>query len=160
MSATRLERRGVRPLPGRARVHGFAIITAIFLIVVLASLGTFMLSFSTAQHTSAMQDLQGAKAYQAARTGIEWGAYQIRQVSGAGSFATGCQTGNPSQTLPPLVGDLTGFQVVVTCTYGHPEDEGSGIFWAYQLEAVAHTTASAKGMPQYVERVIDIVIEK
>ena len=52
--------------------RGFAAIAAIFLVVVLAALGGFMLTFSnTAQLTSA-QDVQGTRAYWAARAGLEW----------------------------------------------------------------------------------------
>jgi len=57
-----------RPLPGLARgsAGGFAIVSAIFLLVVLAALGAFMVTFSTTQHTAAATDLEGTHAYQAA----------------------------------------------------------------------------------------------
>ena len=62
---------------GRRAQHGFAIVSAIFLLVVLGTLGAFMVALSTVQHTTSTQDLQGTRAYQAARAGIEWGAYQV-----------------------------------------------------------------------------------
>ncbi len=59
------------------RIHpaqrGFAAIAAIFLVVVLAALGGFMLTFSNTQHLTSAQDVQGSRAYWAARAGLEWG---------------------------------------------------------------------------------------
>ena len=50
---------------------GFAIVSAIFLLVVLAALGAFMLTFSTVQHATSAQDIQGSRAYWAARAGLQ-----------------------------------------------------------------------------------------
>jgi MSHA biogenesis protein MshP len=61
----------------KLRAHrGFAIITAIFLLVILAAIGVAMVTFSTAQHTTSGQDVMGSRAYQAARAGVEWALYQ------------------------------------------------------------------------------------
>ena len=53
--------------------HGFAVIAAIFLVVVLAALGGFMVTFSNTQQLTSAQDLQGSRAYWAARAGLGWG---------------------------------------------------------------------------------------
>src|SRR5450830_1394703 len=53
--------------------RGFAAISAIFLVVILAALGAFMLTFSNTQQLTSAQDLQGTRAYWAARAGLEWG---------------------------------------------------------------------------------------
>ena len=60
--------------------RGFAAITAIFLVVVLAALGGFMLSFSNTQQLTAAQDIRGSRAYWAARSGIEWAMVAIPPV--------------------------------------------------------------------------------
>ena len=60
--------------------RGFAAIAAIFLLVVLAALGSFMLSFSNTQQLTSAQDVLGTRAYWAARAGLEWG---IGNVAGA-----------------------------------------------------------------------------
>jgi MSHA biogenesis protein MshP len=52
---------------------GFATIVALFLLVVLAALGAFMVSISTSQQVGSAQDIQGTRAYWAARAGLEWG---------------------------------------------------------------------------------------
>jgi Tfp pilus assembly protein PilX len=57
--------------------HGFSLISAIFLLVVIAALGTFAVTLSTTQQQSAAMDVLGARAYQASKAGIEWGAYQV-----------------------------------------------------------------------------------
>ena len=53
---------------------GFSLVTAIFLLVVLATLGTLMVTFFSAQQQSSALDVMGTRAYQAARVGVEWAA--------------------------------------------------------------------------------------
>ena len=48
------------------RQSGFALVTAIFILVVLAGLGAAMVSISTTQHTTVAMDIQSARAQQAA----------------------------------------------------------------------------------------------
>ena len=83
--------------------HGVSLITAIFLIVVLAALGAFLVTVSGLQQASSALDLQGSRAYQAARAGIEWQAFQ--------ALRNGSCTG---ATFVPG-GALTDFTVTVTC---------------------------------------------
>ncbi len=61
---------------GGASSRGFAIVSAIFLIVVLAALGVGIVVFSKAQQASSAYDVQGSRAYQAARAGLEWALYR------------------------------------------------------------------------------------
>ncbi|WP_229508025.1 agglutinin biogenesis protein MshP [Massilia sp. Dwa41.01b] len=56
--------------------------TAIFLLVVLAGLGVALVSVFTTQQQSSLLDESGARAYQAARAGIEWGLFRKR-INGA-----------------------------------------------------------------------------
>lgn len=92
---------------------GISLVTAIFLIVVLAALGAIVVTVSGLQHTSSARDVMGSKAYQAARAGIEWGAYQVLQqaaLPGAGVCPA------PSTSIPMPAGtDLTGLTVNVDC---------------------------------------------
>ncbi|MCZ7653378.1 MAG: hypothetical protein M5R42_02480 [Rhodocyclaceae bacterium] len=60
-------------LRGVRRQGGFSIVTAIFLIVVLAALGAFAVSMFRVQQTTAAYDELGVRGYQAAQAGIEWG---------------------------------------------------------------------------------------
>ena len=53
----------------RFHQQGFAAIAAVFLVVVLAALGAFMVTFSNTQQLTSAQDVQGSRAYWAARGG-------------------------------------------------------------------------------------------
>jgi MSHA biogenesis protein MshP len=94
--------------------RGFGVISAIFLLVVLAALGTAMVRLSAVQHTGLALDMQGTRAYQAARAGIEWGLYQAL-------IGNSCPAG-PTSFVPPAP-TLSSFTVTVTCsdaTYADP----------------------------------------
>ena len=108
---------------------GFALPSAIFLIVVLAALGAIVVTVAGLQHTSSARDVMGSKALQAARAGIEWGAYKVLQqaaLPGAGVCPPGSVT-PLSITIPMPAGtDLTGLTVNVTCALTNPPpEEGS-----------------------------------
>ena len=140
----------LRPAPCFASTErGFSLISAIFLLVVIAALGTFAVTLSTAQQQSAVLDIMGSRAYQAARTGMEWGAYQILPGSAA-AFASACRTGgNNSQTISPLSGTLANFSVVVNCVAAS-HTEGASTVWGYQLSVSA--AQGARNTSDYVER--------
>lgn len=135
--------------------RGFSLISAIFLLVVLAGLGAAMVSFSTAQNQSQAMDVLGSRAYQAANAGIEWAAYNIALnpgVAGNATFVPGTGTA--------LGGDLQPFAVTVgyVLTPGSPySDEtvaGSGVqnLWSYDITATA--VYGTPGSANYVERVV------
>jgi MSHA biogenesis protein MshP len=92
--------------PPSTRQAGVGLVTAIFLLVVLSGLGVAMVSLFTSQQASADLDLQGARAYQAARAGIEWGVY--RQLVGKKE----CK-GETFLPMPPNT-SLSAFTVIVT----------------------------------------------
>lgn len=94
------------------RARGVSLVTAIFLLVVLAGLGAAMMTVATSQQASSSMDIQGARAYQAARAGIEWGLY--KQLISNGNSAA-CFT-SPTSFALPSGSTLTGFSVTVTCT--------------------------------------------
>ena len=128
------------------RQRGFSLVAAIFLLVVIAALGTFAVTLSTTQQQSSALDVQGARAYQAARAGIEWGAYRIlRNAATCAAVAT---------TLPPLPGTLNGFTVVLTCNFSNPIEDGVNIP-IFQLTSNAN---QGVGTPNFVERNISVTI--
>ena len=59
-----------------SRARGIGLITAIFILVVLAGLGVAMVSFTTTQSATVAMDVQGERAVQAARAGVEWALYE------------------------------------------------------------------------------------
>ena len=121
--------------PGRQQ--GFALVAAIFLIVVLSSLGLYMVRISGIQHQTVNVALLGARAFQAARAGVEWGAFQALNAA--------CDT----TTLNLTEGGLDGFDVEVTCSStSHTEKGNSFNIFVLDVEARAGTY----GMPDYVSR--------
>lgn len=89
-----------------SRQAGVGIVTAIFLLVVLAALAIAMVSVFTAQQATSALDVMGVRAYLAARAGAEWGVHRQR-VGGA------CEPG----VSFPLAADstLSTFRVTVVC---------------------------------------------
>lgn len=90
----------------RRHVRGFSLVAAVFVIVVLSAIGAFMVTIGEVQRQSPIAALQGARAYQAAQAGIEWGVFNALQpspVCTASSFS-------------PAVAGLQGFNVAVTCS--------------------------------------------
>ena len=142
--------------------RGFSLISAIFLLVVIAALGAFAVTISTTQQQSAALDLLGARAYHVARAGIEWGAYQIIQSGVAGSgFAAACQTGGAIPQPGALPGAMAGFTVIVGCAAtSHNEGArtaaGGNPVWIYNLTSTA--TLGVVATPTYVDRQIGVTI--
>lgn len=111
MRASALQRRH-RPVwrTGR-RAAGVGLVTAIFLLVVLAALGVAIVSVVTGQQSSSALDQQGARAYQAARSGIEWAMWRHLR-SGVPLV---CNGSNTSFAMPAGT-SLSAFTVTVSCT--------------------------------------------
>ncbi len=118
---------------------------AIFLLVVLAALGVFLLRVSSMQHMGHAYDIEGSRAYQAAKAGVEWGLYQVLQGPGT------C----PATThLTP--GGIAGFTVTVTCAATSDEELGTPVT-VYVLQSTACNRPAAGACPgasgdNYVER--------
>lgn len=96
----------------RGRSRGVSLITAVFLIVVLATLAATMARLHTAQQSASTMDFLGTQAYQAARSGLEWGIYQQLRVQppSVACFAS------PQTFAMPAADSLSAFTVTVTCT--------------------------------------------
>jgi MSHA biogenesis protein MshP len=138
---------------GMGKNDGFALVSAIFLLVVLAALGAFMVTMSTVQHTTSAQDVQGSRAYQAARAGIELGVYQIMAPENANYNRTvapfTAQYTCAATPLNTLGGALAGFNVSIICTRAN-YTEGGNVVSVYQV--TSNASLGAVGTTQYVAR--------
>ncbi len=135
--------------------RGLSLVTAIFLLVVMASLAAVMMTFFTAQQQSSVLDMMGTRAYQAARAGIEWGAYQVLlPVPPGGGPPNPCFTS--PKTLPALGGSLGGFTVSVNCTRTIPTPADQAISAVYSLQSTA--TQGQVGQPDYFERQVSVTL--
>lgn len=132
--------------------RGFSLVTAIFLLVVLSSLGTMMVTFFSAQQQSSALDVMGSRAYQAARAGVEWAAYQIAISPASAAAPVGCATNFAANTLD---GTLSPFAVAVSCTLPVSAVEGVSTIWIYDITSTA-TYGGTPGNPDYVERAISV----
>lgn len=133
--------------------HGFAAVTAIFLIVVLAALGGFMLTFSNTQQLTAVQDRQGSRAYWAARAGLEWGIGTVGTLSYSAAV---CPT-SPLSSSTELTVDT--FQVVISCNLSTYNENGNDKK-IFTFLSVASSPDSAVGQIGYVERSLSASIER
>jgi MSHA biogenesis protein MshP len=138
--------KGRPPLRAGARAGGFAIMSAIFLLVVLSLLGAMIVSLSSTQQVGQARDLLGSRAYFAARAGLEWGVYRVLRNSSCVA----------SSTVPALAGSAEGFAIVVSCAASGPFDEGGNTVMVYQLTSTA--TRGTLGALDYTDRQLQAVV--
>lgn len=149
------EYNGLCGMMERKAQRGFSLVSAIFLLVVLAGLGAAMVSFSTTQNQLQALDVMGSRAYQAANAGIEWAAYNVQTVEGMSApaavvFAPG--------TATALAGNLADFAVTVSIGAIPASDAANaggtlGTVWSYDITASA--VWGAAGTENRVERVLN-----
>jgi MSHA biogenesis protein MshP len=125
-------------------------ITAIFLLVVVAMLGAYIASLATTQQTSETLDVQGARAYQAAYAGMQWGVFQ--------ALRNGACAGSTSMAL------AGGFAVTVQCT-ATPYTEASSAHNIYRIVATGCSPPSVGACPgiqggYYVERQLEATLDQ
>ncbi len=122
--------------------QGFAAVAAVFLVVGLAALGAFMLSFSNAQQLTSAQDVQGSRAYWAARAGLGWGLARLT-------------ANNTVCPVPPAPFVVEGFTLTVTCTPTTYSDAGVNNVLIYRLVSRASQGAGVAT----VERSVSASVE-
>lgn len=117
--------------------RGFSLVAALFLLVVLGALGAVAVRLTGVQQQTVTLSLQGARAYAAARAGVEWGIYQALNGS----------CGAASLSLSEV--GLAGFSVATTCA-ASTHTEGAATTTVFNVEAFARS--GVYGMPDYVSR--------
>ncbi|MGD8476026.1 MAG: agglutinin biogenesis protein MshP [Burkholderiales bacterium] len=138
----------------RSGQRGIGLATAIFLLLVIGGLIVFLVRLSGLQHSAAALDVQGARAYQSARAGIEWGVYRaLRDNSCAGSSSFG------------LSADLSDFTVTVVCVDTPYTEVDAVAKHVYQIVATACNRPVAGACPgstgpYYVERQLQALVDK
>ncbi|MDH5191307.1 MAG: hypothetical protein OEW89_08655 [Gammaproteobacteria bacterium] len=131
---------------------GISIVSAIFIITVLAMMGAYMLKLSAVQHLSTGLSAQGIRAHFAAVSGLEWATW----------LATNTQVdhdsicGNPQMTTTFQLtsGTLAGFNITVTCNNHGGFQEASN---NYEVDFI--TVEASKGVGNdYVYRKITATV--
>jgi len=143
---TTQKHRGHGPLLQGRKQRGFGLVAAVFLIIVIAAAIAVMWRLSVTQSATNMLSLQQARAFQAARAGLEYGI--------ARSLAS------PTQACSPF--SLEGFRVVVICESStvlqpHVPEEGRDLVF-HRVEATA--TYGSPGEPDYTYRQLTAVVER
>ncbi|WP_338848467.1 agglutinin biogenesis protein MshP [Massilia sp. W12] len=92
----------------RTQQQGFSLMVGIFLILVLSLLSLGLVTVYGVQQQQSSLDVQGARAYQAARAGVEWGLHRHLRGALACSGAT-------TSFMLPAGSSLSAFAVSVTC---------------------------------------------
>jgi len=127
-----------------SRSKGFALVVALFMIVVLAALAMFAVRLNSSQQQSMNLTVLSAQASAMANTGIEYGANQA------------LTNGN---CPPSTTQSLNGFTIKITCTGSQhtvlpppPSTCLANVCGVYELTATA--TYSSFGQPDYVSRTV------
>lgn len=134
--------------------RGFSLVSAIFLLVVLASLGAYMVTLSGVQQVTTSQSVQAARAYFAAKTGLEWG---VHWATSPGADAGDPTLGQCAASTGPFTLTGAGFEgvsVTVTCTF--TDYAGNDDYRVFNLVSTA--TFGALGSPDYVERRLQAIV--
>lgn len=118
---------------------GFALPAAIFFIVIVLLIVTFMAKIQDNQVSTFSLGLQGSKAYFAASSGIEWAAYIATTTSAC-----------PTVSAPTV----NGFSLTTTCTKtGYAEGSASNNVFKYEVQIKAESGTYGT-TPEYVSRLL------
>ena len=143
-STTCLDALALKHRPLRVAASGFTLVSALFILVVLAALGAAMAKISQRQHLGSAAEIETARAFQSARAGLEWGAFQVLRNPAPPAAAPACFSATSFN--PP--GSLAGFTVTVSCTRTPPSgtvSDGATTLAFYQLVANACNAPSSVG---------------
>ncbi|NOT86216.1 MAG: pilus assembly protein MshP [Methylococcaceae bacterium] len=129
--------------------RGFMMVMAIFIVIVIALLGSYMVRLSGVQHATHSYTLQSARAYLAAKSGLDWGIASILKNGGD------CTTVSAASLTFP---GLNGFTVTLTCSDSiHSEGINNNLKF-YKLNA--HSAFGAYNSTDYVAREVEVSIIK
>jgi MSHA biogenesis protein MshP len=141
----------------RARMQGFAMMTVVFLLVIMAGIATALGTWTARNEHLSGLSIRESRALSAARAGLQWGAYQVTDPRGTLNSATvlpscfSTQTWSPSGTALP--GGFSEFTVQVSCSRSPATGtyvEDARILAVYVLTAVA--TSGLANSPDSVVR--------
>jgi len=138
----------------RQRQSGFGMVTAIFMLVIMATLAGYLVRVSSLGQLSSALDYDRARAYQAAQAGVQWAGYQIYKAASNGCASAGVDVALDAAAFP-------GIGLTVTCT-----PSVSGAVTTYTVMAVACIPAASGHCPlavpgaNYVEQALWARFEK
>lgn len=125
---------------------GFSIVMAIFILVILSLLGGYMVKLSGVQRTTALNAIQGARAYQAARSAMEWSIATTVTTDGDCSGTT---------DLSALT-EVNGFQITLSISAPIDFSEGVANYKFYRINAKSEYGSYTSA--DYVSRAVEFSI--
>lgn len=134
----------------KSRQHGFGLAAAMFVIIIITAVITAMARLAETQNATNSLALQQARAYQAARAGLEWGIYEAVKIT-----PSSCE---PSESFSATGFD--GFTITVKCEEvdaGLIAEENKAVIF-YTINATAEYGAA--GSPDYAYRKLTAVVER
>lgn len=130
--------------------RGFSLVAAMFVMIIVALVVVAMGRLSVNTSGSFSLTLQQARAYQAARAGLEWG---IRSAVKNGACAA-----STSLTLDAGLAEFSG--VVVNCeSVVYPTRENGRTLTLFSLSATAQNASIPAGRPDYAYRKLHARVE-
>jgi MSHA biogenesis protein MshP len=151
-----------------SRIHqqGFSVVTAIFLIVILAALAVYSVSMFRVQQAGASLDQMSVRALQAAQSGLDFGAFTILNPV---ALPVCAPPPGPPTVLATLAfpgnSSLGLLRTTVICTRTQHLEAGATVS-LYQIIATSCYPAAAGVCPNpaplgdYVERQIQGAVER
>lgn len=155
-------------LQNKRRQGGVSIIAAIFLLLLFAAIAAFMVSMTSTANVTSAQDVQGARAYQAAQAGAEWGLFQL-DPNGAAAALPGCFAAAtpaiPGFTVNVVCTVFPNAAPAPNCTAPSPiaefcYQEAGRQVRVYRIVATAAVAGIPAGSPAAVEREVRVTVER
>jgi MSHA biogenesis protein MshP len=129
-----------------SRTGGFSLVAVIFFMLIVGSLLTMALRLGAQSQQAGVLQLDEARAFQAAQTGLEWALNRLQ--------AGGCP---PSPTTFSVAGDLAPFAVTVNCSSRVYSEQGSPVT-IFELDAVA-SRGTLGATPDFVARRVQMTVQ-
>lgn len=133
---------------GRKSARGFSLVSAIFLIVVIAVIGAAMVTIGSVQQQTSVLSVLSSRALFAAESGINWAIHSVLSNGDCSAFPANFNLNG---------GAASGFNLALTCDLGgSPYTEVPDTFNVYRLTSIA--TLGSVGDPDYISRSLGAVV--
>lgn len=133
-------------ISSRPGQRGVSVIAGVFLLMLMALLAAVIANMVSTAHVNLAADIGGARAYQAARAGAEWGIFQLDPNAQSAALPA-CVNGTPA---------VPGHTVTVTCASADYSEAGRSIR-IYRIVSLA--VANGVRAPG-IERQVEVTVEK
>lgn len=125
-------------MAGQYGEKGFTLVAVLFILVGLAAIAAAVATLGTVESRRFVLSLESARAYQAARGGLDWGIAQAKE-------------GNCAASAPLTVPGAEGFAVAVACGSGSVFTEAGEDFRVYSLTVTATGSAGEVAVKRVLE---------